>query len=366
MGKYPERLVNRCIEEGMILFDCERREGAVRACVSADDFKKLRRIIRGSECRVRLVSKKGRIRAAGALKRNAAFVTALSVAALAMILASTRIWAVRVDTVTVPEEEITEALSELGAGIGALRRSIKTSELTRVLNADTRIANAKVKLTGVVLSVRIDGTDEMPEAKSNEGAANVYADKDCVITYISVTEGRAMVKKGQAVRAGDILISGDLSDIKEGYWVYAEGVVYGETVYRASFTAEPFEERLVRSGTFQRTIAFSVFGQELFKGRPFPSQELELLRETRLTCSIIPIVVREYAAWELVPELTPDAPEGTEERARLSAQEKLDRILPKDAKIIAVSTKCKADPDGSVTATVTVTTVEKIGISRSF
>lgn len=361
MGKYPERLVNRCAGEGIPLFDCEKLSGAVRASVAARDFPKLRPLARGAGVRVRIVSRHGLVRARRQLGNCAAFAAFLLLAAVLTAAASTRLWFIDVDTVSVPEEDIRAALSDLGAVPGVPKRSIRTAELSRALALDTRIVNAKVKLAGVVLTVTISGADAMPEKEEGDEPADIVADRDCVITYISVTRGRAETAKGRAVRAGDVLIRGILPDVAEGYAVRAEGVIYGETVCRVSATAAPVRTSRIRSGRCEKAVSALLFGREIMLFPPFEDYELEPAASRVMDAGALPLTVREYLAYELVTAEVEDTPEGTRERARLMAQEKLKDALPETARIRSILTDCRRNADGSVTATLTVTAVERIG-----
>ncbi|MBQ3849534.1 MAG: hypothetical protein II747_03670, partial [Clostridia bacterium] len=65
---------------------------------------------------------------------------------------------------------------------------------------------------------------------------------------------------------------------------------------------------------------------------------------------------------ELTEQMLEDSDEGTSERARLMAQERLADMLPDDADVKTVKTNCVENEDGSVTAVMTVTTIERIGV----
>ena len=239
MGKYPEKLVDRCARSGVRLENVQRRGPAFIADIAMRDMKRLRKAAYSSGCRVRILEKHGLPLLGFALRRNRVFAIALMLGALAAVFATTRLWFVEIETVTVPKQDVEAALAEMGAGPGAAKAGIKPVELAHVLNADPRVANAKVALRGVVLTVDIAEVPEQPQRAEKPAASGIYAAEDCVIDYISVTSGRALVKKGQAVKKGDLLISGDLSGLKEGYSVEAAGVVYGEVLREFSANASP-------------------------------------------------------------------------------------------------------------------------------
>lgn len=364
VGKYPERLLNRCFDDGLVLFGLERHEWGTSAVVRARDFKRLHRLNRGSGVGIRILKKRGMPRLTALFRRNAVFIAALTAFITLAFIASTRVWFIRIRTVSVPEAEIAEKLKELNAYVGAPKRGFTTGGVAESLDLDPRIANARVKLEGVTLTVDISETIGEAPGRETSSSASIYADKDCVIRFISAARGHAAVREGQAVEAGDLLITGDLSELKEGLTVQADGLILGEVLYTASATVPAGVEKTQRTGEFVTAIGLSAFGRVLFFGLPYDEYETEPVRTGVLSAAPFPLPVTEYRVYKLEKRLVPDSASGTEERARLAAQEKLKEILPHDARILAVSTECIMKEDGSVTAVIRVTVIEKIGIRR--
>ena len=366
MGKYPERLVNRCIAGSVPLSNCERRSDGISADVSMADMKRLRRIASGCGCRVRIRSKHGAPLIFRLLRENAVFAAALILFFTAAAAASARIWFIRAETSGIPPEDVYRMLDDMGVRRGVSRGSVRSRDVAALIGLDPRIVSAKVTVKGVVLNVAVS---EMKSASLDEpepDPANVYADRDCVITYITVSEGRPEVRAGQAVKKGDLLIRGDLSAEKEGYRVHAAGTVYGETVHIAEAVAAPYRESLVISGNTAPEVRIEVFGKELRSRPPFSDSESELMKKSVFTCCPLPVSINLYECRELKPGTVIDSPEGTAERAAIEAQAKLMDTIPNDARIISVTTRCETRDDGSVRAVATAVTSEKIGVTRSF
>ena len=364
VGKYPEKLVNRCLESGAELWNVQRQGRAVFADTSMADMKRLHGLSRGCGCRVRIVEKSGLAARLLRLRHSLRFCLLLTAFSLALALASTRLWFVDIKSESVPKEQAAAALAELGAVPGAARRSVRTSDIARVLNSLPGVANAKAVLSGVVLSIELSEKAEQPIPGAAEAQGDIFAERDCVISYISVTSGQAAVSAGQAVKKGDVLITGDLTHLKEGYRVPAQGVVYGMTVRRFSASAEAEREAPVRSGRSRTAVAARLLGRDIFLESPFEAFELELVSMRAVTASPVPLAVCEYRAYELVPGSVRDSDEETERRALLAAQEKLAAGVPEEAKITSVKSFCYKS-EGGVTAVLTVTTIEPIGVTHN-
>ncbi len=366
MGKYPERLVNRCIENGIRLSNCERCGDCINADIRTRDFKRLRPIVRGTGLSVRTVSRRGAPVIKAALSRSAVFAASLLLMAAAVIAASHRLWFIKVDTVSIPEAEIKNLLGDMGFKRGALKRGLSASAAADKIESDPRVVNAKVAVKGVTLTAEItEARTDVPEEKSDR-PAEIVADKDCVISFIAVSKGHAVTRSGMAVRKGETLITGDLSSEKEGYMVGADGLVLGEVSYSASATAQRCVVKKVRSGRSLTVLAVRLFGRELMLGAPFEDYELEPSGSFGFDAAPIPLGIKLYVCFERKALPFIDTDEGTVSRARLMAQERLFGLLPHDAGIIAINTSCKTNGDGSVTAVMTVTTVERIGSRREY
>lgn len=360
VGKYPEKLVNRLLCSGIRLENLQRTGGGLSARVSARDMRAMRSVARGSGCRIRVLEKHGGPVIRAAIRANRAFIAFLAAFLAAAAFASTRIWFIDIDTVSIPREEIARVLSAMGVERGCSGSGLNTGAVAEALSSDPRVVNAKVTLRGVVLRVEISETEGYAAQPASEPAVGFYADRDCVIRELTVKSGRAMVAPGQAVRKGDLIISGDLSDMKEGFSVPAEGKVMGEVLHVFSASAPPETVRLVRSGEKASAFSILLFGRELAFDPPFVDYEREPIARYALNACPVPLGAVEYECFELTESMVEDTPEGTETRARLLAQRGLTADLPHDAQIKTLRTDIIRNGDGSVTAIVTATALERI------
>ena len=78
--------------------------------------------------------------------------------------------------------------------------------------------SASIRGTRLIIQVKenedslpvVNKTEEEKEQEAKENATDIVADQDCVITDIVPRKGIAMVKEGDQVKKGDILISGQV------------------------------------------------------------------------------------------------------------------------------------------------------------
>lgn len=121
-----------------------------------------------------------------------------------------RIFFFRVEgNVTVPTALILEKAAEGGVRFGASRKDIRSEKLkNELLAAIPDLQWAGINTSGCVatISVRERQSAQMPE--QNRTVTSIIAARDGIIRSCTVTRGSAACTVGQAVKAGQVLISG--------------------------------------------------------------------------------------------------------------------------------------------------------------
>ena len=147
---------------------------------------------------------------------------------------STRIiWDVRIDgTQKTDPAEIIALLDELGCGIGDYFPSIDFNELhAKYAAVQHDIAWLSVYMNGTVAEVQVRELWPDDRVKPEKTVcANVLAEADGVVEVVNVFEGQALVKPGDVVRKGQVVISGTIEQ-KDGTvrYEYAAGEVICRT-----------------------------------------------------------------------------------------------------------------------------------------
>ncbi len=168
----------------------------------------------------------------GLLRRPGLLIGLFLSIVLSVILSGT-VWDVRIDgNERLGEEQVISALRSEGVFVGARISGYDKHELEAGVRSSTPdIAWISVNRRGTVLYVSLIERENIisPEEPSDSPEfSNIVADKDGVITDISVSSGTAMVKIGDVVRRGDILISGVIETESGTVMTRAEGSVMAE------------------------------------------------------------------------------------------------------------------------------------------
>ena len=179
------------------------------------------------------------------LRERVALLISIALATLALILLSDVVWDVRLDAdPSVSEEYLLEALSECGLEVGRSFRSLDISEIeNKCLILCEDIAWVNVNRRGTVAYVKVIRKSDTAIPQGNLPYSNIVAESDGVITSIDVTRGVALVKVGDVVRRGDVLISGILGSGDNVSFCNAKGTV-SATVNATLTTFAPREAEI--------------------------------------------------------------------------------------------------------------------------
>ena len=163
---------------------------------------------RGEKCKI--LSQKGLFwRFYGLIKRPV-LLGGLTFYLLLNVFLPTRIYFFCVEgNQNVPDNLILELASQCGLSFGTERREVRSEKVKNaLLGAVPELEWVGINTAGCVatISVRERQTDE--EVQQPQGVSSIVASRDGVVQELTVTGGSAACKPGQAVRAGQVLISG--------------------------------------------------------------------------------------------------------------------------------------------------------------
>lgn len=163
------------------------------------------------------------------IKYKRTFFISLLLGVILVILSRVPVWDIRISGNTlVPDTLIIDRLSECGFSVGSAWSSVSLSDVEYdMLGKCEEISWININRVGTVAHVKI--IEQEPGAKEEaalQGYANIVADRDCIIEEITVSAGTPVVKVGDTVRKGDLIIMG-VENNELGRLVRAEGTVVG-------------------------------------------------------------------------------------------------------------------------------------------
>ena len=192
------------------------------------------------------------------------------ICAIALFVASGKfVWDVRI---TGNEEmsvsEIKAVLSEGGLYVGSYKPSLDTDVLeNRVLLSSDRLSWISVRINGTVAEVQVIERISAPKQEEKK-PANLIATCDGQIETVELLRGDCVVKTGQAVKKGDLLVSGVYDSQTVGCrFTRAAGRVLARTehTYRIEIPFTYTEKSYVRAEKQEICLNFFQKSLKIFK-----------------------------------------------------------------------------------------------------
>lgn len=238
-----------------------------------------------SDCQVTVGPLRGALGALYRVRHRYGLFAAVLTTLVLALLSGRVVWDVRVEgDLTVEEAVLLQELSDGGLYAGALWNELSFSETeARILASSEHIAWLSIDRRGNVAYVSIVERavhDEPTPPPYPYG--NIVATQDAVIDEILVHAGVATVKKGDTVRAGDLLISGVLPSEAGGGLCLADGQVMGLVEDTVSVLVP---EQLPLLQTKERHLSglyvnFFGFSLNILKNDGNPSDTCAIIEET--------------------------------------------------------------------------------------
>jgi len=240
-GKGTERFINECVRQGIVVWDVKKPgTHALSFSMYLKDIKKIRRVVRKNDCKLRFIGKKGLPFLVQKAIYNSGFLIGAFLFLIIVTLLSNMVWGIKVEGAK-PETEhlIIKELKKLGVEKGKLQFFIEDNEslqrhLEEAINDITWIG---VELNGTTYHFEVVEKNQ-PDPPEQYSPRNLVANKTAIIKKLIVEEGRPVKAVNDLVKKGDILVSGKIGKEGEEVYVPARGKIYGETWYKSSVEVE--------------------------------------------------------------------------------------------------------------------------------
>lgn len=254
-GAFPERFLNICATENLPFWQVEQPDAhTLRLTLAGQHRRRAEEAAKRSLCQVRPLERQGFPAFAWRFRKRYALLVGLSLSIAAALVLSQFVLVVQVTgNQTVSSAEICSVLDRLGLGVGSYGPAVNERELVnRALLELEDVGFLSINIKGVRAEVVVRESPQKPEIVDQTIPADVIAERDGVVLEIGAKRGRKMVREGDAVLQGEVLISG-LVTHKSGE---SEEILSQEQV-RADGEVWAITER-----TLRRTIPLNAMGKE--------------------------------------------------------------------------------------------------------
>ena len=315
-GGFSERFINLCKLNKVRLYNISEENGVLFGATNIRGFKKIRLCAKKSGMSVKIVSKKGLpFIYAGISARNGLLLGAVTMCFL-LFFYSRCIW--RIDVTgneKIKSEKVISVLEENNVSFGTLKKDIDNNELKlRLYEQIPEIAWVNFKTDGSRLVVDLREVTKKPKQEAGN-YCNIVAAMDGIIKKIVLYDGSELLKEGDAVKQGQIIVSGikTYDNAKLNTFHHAKAEVYALT--KKSKTIKIAKRRKISeyTGREKRLRTLKIFRLKIplyFFTSHFKSEEKSeiekplIINGVRLPISIYEIELKETELKIIKTDLT--------------------------------------------------------------
>lgn len=381
-GAFPERLLNLCAQRGVLFWNVEWLEPTrLRLTVTRQGSGPARALGEKVQCTVTPEGRSGVPFFLARFRRRYALLVGLALSLTAVCVLSQFILTVEVEgNQSVTTAEILTELRRQGLGVGAYGPGLDADEVgRRALMNLPGLSWLSVNLHGTRAEVLVRERSPSPTPRDETTPAHVVAAADGVLEEVEVLEGQALFREGQAVLAGEIVISGAV-DLKEPQYaavdagqrlVHARGEVWAVT-HRTLAACIPLEAQVkVYTGEEERRWSLSLLGRSVnfFGKASISSSGYDKMTTTHILTlpggREMPLVLveTEYRAYETAAApVRADAARAMLEERLL---ERLTALIGAESSVLSTAFSAEEE-DGMLTVTLTAQCREQIGREAVF
>lgn len=371
-GYFIERFINICISKNVLLWNSKRKKSSfLYTNIGMRDFKKIKEIAKITKCRVKIQRKRGLPFLLNKYKKRKIFVISLAIILLLIFGTSNFVWNIEIiGNNTIETSEIMQDLNENGLKTGMIKQKINTKEIInniRLKRDDIAWIGINIKGTNAIVSVV--EADKKPEIIDENEYCNIVTKKDGVITKINVQNGTALVKEGDIVKNGNILVGGWLEGKYTGTrYVHAKAEVEAKVWYSKKDKISLKQEQKEETGNIQNCYGININNLKINFTKTLPKfQNYDTISENKklkiFSNFYFPIEFCKTTYYELETKEIIYTPDEAKQILQTRLEEELKKEISNQENIVNTQVNYKEE-EQEVTVEVIFEVLENIGTNE--
>lgn len=280
-GLGSERFINICHHHNIYMKDIVPDNDGYMACLKAKDFLKLKSIIKTTGVHIKILDKSGFPFVSHKYRKRNAFIIGAFLFIGMLVFMSGFIWRIEINgNLYYSDEMIIDFLHNNDIGIGSNSIIINETALEEKIRQEfNEVIWVSVTSDGTKLSIDVKENITNAMMSEKDIVNDIIATKDGVINSITVRTGTPIVKPGDVVKAGDVLVTSKVECTNESgqviktIYTNADADIYIKTEYEYSYLIERnYKEKLYTGRVYENE--FTRIGNRIFE-KPSDKDELK-------------------------------------------------------------------------------------------
>ena len=245
---FPERVLNQCAGQGILLRDTERLDACtLRACVREKELPALQRVAENCQAELQLLDQRGGSRILRFLLRRPGLVLAALLLAAGLLWSNLHVWQIDVrGNETLSRGQILRALEDCGVREGCYWPGLSVDQIrSEMLLKLPELGWMTVNVSGSRALVWVVERVVKPEIYAEQEAADIIASRTGIVEHTLVKNGRSLVKPGSAVLEGEKLVTGAVDSLSHPTrYLRASAEIWADTWYQeTALEPESYEQK---------------------------------------------------------------------------------------------------------------------------
>ncbi|MCM1120747.1 MAG: sporulation protein YqfD [bacterium] len=277
-GVSPERFLNLCSNKDILLWDISRDGDVYTMCISLKAFLKLRPIARKTGVRVAILQRYGLPFLLPSLLRRKIFIVGLVLCVTFWLVSYRFIWDIRLEgNYRITQEVFSDFLTAQQIHVGMQKTDLDINILEKeIRRAFPEVTWTSARLSGTRLEISIKENDApiITQEETYSGGQDLISEHGGIITSMIVRSGVPVVKIGDVVEEGTLLVEGRVP-------IYNEDATIREYLYTTADADITVEHTILYQETLPDSYIEKVYTGRVDR-RPFlrvSSKELRLPQE---------------------------------------------------------------------------------------
>lgn len=209
-GDKPERVINMAMMRGIYLWDIrQEKDGCFYLKIRVGGYKALRHLVRRNECKVKIVKKRGFPFVLMRYKKRKVLALGIIFFCIVLYTLSSFVWFVEITgNERVELEKVISVVEANGLRVGVFKSSIDSENIKfQLLKNVPELSwvNIRIKGTKAIVEVVEKSTNPLSE---DAHVGDIIAAMEGEIEELLVLSGTSLVKEGEKVKKGQVIISG--------------------------------------------------------------------------------------------------------------------------------------------------------------
>ncbi|MBU3195777.1 sporulation protein YqfD [Clostridium algidicarnis] len=262
----PERIINLLWNKGVIIKNVRKVNiSTVRFYIAIKDYKYLEESAKVTNSKIRITSRSGIYFFIIKIKKYLGLAIGSVLFLVLIYYMSTFIWSIEIETEKyLSPYEVRKYLMDLGVKPGIKKKDASVAKIEEEMKKREDIMWIRARVEGSKMKIKIAERKSPPIIEEDNSTNNIISKMDGEVIRVYTVSGTALVKPGDLVKKGDILINAEQGKEGATYITKAEGDVMAKTFYEFNKSIKLKGTLKEPTGNMKEEIYISIFGRRLY------------------------------------------------------------------------------------------------------